>query len=232
MHKIVSVHSPAGANKCDPTAHIAAAVARLGMRVGVIEIGAASTGLRALFNLDPGLITHTLGDHLTGRCALRDAAYRVSLAGGAKAGSVHLIPSGPFLVGYDAEAIGDALGTIADALSFDFLFVNAPVGLDEDALLIAAAADWAVLVLRPNRQEYQAAAVAVEVVRRLGVPHVALVLSEVPCSLDHPVLQRDLTHAFGVELGAVLPLVSESPGPAAAHLPEHSLARVIAALTA
>ncbi|MDY3556921.1 hypothetical protein R5W24_006095 [Gemmata sp. JC717] len=230
MHKIVSVHSPAGADTSNLTAHLAASIARRGKRLGVIETGATATRLRTLFDLNSDHITHTLSDHLIGRCTLRDAAYHVPLAEMPNTGSVHLIPAGPFTVEYDAESLGAVFGTIADALTLDVLFVDAPGGLGEDALLIAAAADRVVLVLRPNRQDYQTTAVAVEVVRRLGIPDTALVLSEVPGSLDRAALLRDLERAFGVARGAVLPIASEAPEPAAMHLPRHPLARAIAAV--
>lgn len=234
MRKIVSVHAPGGPGKAHLTANLAASVALLGKRVGVIETDTRPPGMLALFGLDPGQIVNTVGDHLAGRCELQDAAHRVSPPEVAGAGgSVYLIPAGPLDPAYDAERLGAALGPVLDALFLDFLFVDAPAGLGEGALLAAAAADWAVVMLRPDRQDYLTTAVAVEVVRRLGVPRVALVLNEVPLTLDHAALQQDLERTFGAELGAVLPPAGDgAPGLVAARQPEHPLARAVAGLAA
>ena len=218
MRKIVSVHSHHdGPGKTHLTANLAAAVARLGKRVGLLAADPEGPTIHTLFGLDPKLITHTVADYLEGRCAIPEAAYRVTPREvSAAGGSVYLIPAGPHNDGHSAEKLSAGFEQALAALHLDYLFLDAPAGAGERALLSLVAADCLVLALRPDRQDYLGTAIAAEVARKLGVPNLVLVLNDAPASLDPGALRADLERAFGAGVGAVLPPVPVTGLPAGA----------------
>src|SRR5215470_4435952 len=81
--------------------------------------------------------------------------------------------------------------------------------VNEETLMSVAISDWLILILRPDRQDYLGTAVTIEVSRKLGVPHLVLVVNKALASLDQTALRKDVERSFAVELGAVLLLTED-----------------------
>ena len=78
MSKIISVHSfRGGTGKSNTCANLAALMAGMGKRVGVIDTDIISPGIHVLFQLQQSEIKYTLNDYLWGNCAIKDTAYDI-----------------------------------------------------------------------------------------------------------------------------------------------------------
>ena len=95
MSKIVSIHSfRGGTGKSNTTANLAALLAALGRRVGVVDTDIASPGIHVLFGLGEEQMVHSLNDYLWGKCEIAQTAHDVTSRLGAELkGTVYLIPS-------------------------------------------------------------------------------------------------------------------------------------------
>ena len=81
--------------------------------------------------------------------------------------------------GYDVGLMNDGLRDLTDHFSLDYLLIDTHPGLNEETLLSIAISDVLVVLLRPDRQDFQGTAVTVEVARKLEVRELLLVLNKV-----------------------------------------------------
>lgn len=220
MTTVVSVHSfRGGTGKSNTTSNVAANLVALGHRVGVVDADIQSPGIHVLFGFDES-VDRTLNDYLWGTHAIGDVAHditdRVSESSPvAPGGALYLVPSSMrpgdiariLRDGYEVESLSDGLRELARQLHLDFLFIDTHPGLNEETLLSITLSDVLLLILRPDRQDYQGTAVTVDVARRLDVPRLYLVANKVPTGLTG--LREQLDDAYGAETIAVLPLSEE-----------------------
>ncbi|MDA8333478.1 MAG: MinD/ParA family protein, partial [Peptococcaceae bacterium] len=210
-----------GTGKSNTTANLAATIARQGRRVGIVDTDIQSPGIHVLFKLDPDTIGHVLNDYLYGRCAIADAAYDVSDRLRVRQGEIAAVSGACFLIpssmqpgeiarilreGYDVELLNDGYRELIRELALDYLFIDTHPGLNEETLLSIALADVLLLVMRPDRQDFQGTAVMVEVARNLAVPAMYLVVNKALRSLDLNALKRQCETTYGVEVAGILPL--------------------------
>lgn len=79
MAKIISVHSfRGGTGKSNATANLAAILALLGKRIGVVDTDIQSPGIHILFSLDEQRPAFVLNDYLWGRCDIEETARDVT----------------------------------------------------------------------------------------------------------------------------------------------------------
>jgi MinD-like ATPase involved in chromosome partitioning or flagellar assembly len=217
MSKIVSVHSyRGGTGKSNLTANLAVAIAAQGRRVGVVDTDIQSPGIHVLFGLAPDKINRTLNDYLFGRCPIQDTLYDVTPPAAA-AGRVFLLPSSMSAVeitrvlreGYDVERLSDGFQALFDRLGLDYLFIDSHPGLNEETLLSIAISDVLVLVMRPDRQDFQGTAVTVEVARKLQVARMLLVVNMALPSLDRAALRARVESAFTAPVAAYFTLAEQ-----------------------
>jgi septum site-determining protein MinD len=78
-------------------------------------------------------------------------------------------------------------------------------GLNEETLLSVAISDALVIILRPDRQDYQGTAVAVEVARNLEVPKLFLLVNKAIPSVDPASLREKVQAAYGAPVVGVFP---------------------------
>jgi septum site-determining protein MinD len=245
MARIISVHSfRGGTGKSNTTANLAALTARQGRRVGIVDTDVQSPGIHALFRLDAGRLAHSLNDYLWGRCEIAAAAHDVTpaaLDGGESPeprAAVYLIPAclnsgaiGRILRdGYDVSLLNDGFRDLIRALDLDYLFIDTHPGVNQETLLSIAVSDLALLVLRPDRQDFQGTAVTVELARRLDVAEMLLVVNKIPPGTDHEHLRRHVESAYDVKVSAMLPLNTEivrlaSEGVFVSRYPQHPFTR-------
>jgi MinD-like ATPase involved in chromosome partitioning or flagellar assembly len=220
MSKIVSLHSfRGGTGKSNITANVAAQFAQKGARVGVIDTDIQSPGIHVLFGMDEGKIDKALNDFLWGKCPIEEAAYDVGVRVGQgevvlMSGGIYLIPSSirageiarVLREGYDVKLLNEGFRTLVKKLKLDYLFIDTHPGLNEETLLSIAISNALVVILRPDRQDFQGTAVTVDVSRKLGVPAMVLVVNMALSSYDLEALRRDMEAAYDCPVAAVLPL--------------------------
>ena len=222
MTTVVSIHSfRGGTGKSNSTSNLAAHLAAMGARVAVIDTDIQSPGVHVLFGFDEHM-DNTLNDYLWGKMPIEQAAHDVTdrvrasidvVDGGAlylvpssmKAGDIARVPR----EGYDVGTLNDGFRDLAKALQLDFLLIDTHPGLNEETLLSITISDVLLLILRPDRQDFQGTAVTVDVARKLGVPTLYLMVNKVPRGVDVDDLREQMTAAYGAETAAILPLSEE-----------------------
>jgi MinD-like ATPase involved in chromosome partitioning or flagellar assembly len=219
MSKIVSVHSyRGGTGKSNLTANLAATVAATGRRVGIVDTDIQSPGIHVIFALDETKVNRSLNDYLWGRCPIEDTAYNIHLpAIAGRGGAIHLIPASVktgeitkiLREGYDVGLLNDGFQALLQRLKLDYLFIDTHPGLNEETLLSIAISDVLVLILRPDRQDFQGTAVTVEVARKLDVARLLLVVNKALPQLDFANLREQVESTYNAEVAGVMPLSTE-----------------------
>lgn len=224
MCEVVSIHSfRGGTGKSNVTSNLATLVARSGRRVGIIDTDIQSPGIHVLFGLNEEQIRYTLNDYLWGRCRIEEAAYDVSPVMQQKQklfgskGSIHLIPSSIKMSeisrilreGYDARQLNDGLRELSRRLKLDYLFIDTHPGINEETLMSIIISNVLVLILRPDRQDYQGTAVAVDVARKLDVPKMLLVVNKALPALNFENLRQQVQQSYNTKVAGVLPVCEE-----------------------
>ena len=248
MSRIVSVHSfRGGTGKSNVTANLAVTVARAGKRVGIVDTDIQSPGIHVLFGFDEDKIERSLNDYLWGRCPIEETAYDVSATlqdgAGATDGSIHLIPSSikageiarVLREGYDVELLNDGFHDLVDRLALDYLFIDTHPGLNEETLLSITISDALVIILRPDRQDYQGTAVTVEVARKLDVPEMLLVVNKALPELDFASIRQQVEQTYRTPVAGILPLTEDVARLASSDIfslrfPEHAWSREVRAV--
>lgn len=227
MTKIVSVHSfRGGTGKSNLTANMATLLALDGYRVGVIDTDIQSPGIHILFGLDENHISKTLNDYLrdSSQCRISDTAYdctkgiSADLPGNETcAGAIFLIPSSIktddivdiLSEGYDVDLLSDGLRQLNEDLNLDYLMIDTHPGLNEETLISIGLSDVAVIILRPDHQDYQGTAVTVEVAKELDVEKMFLVVNKVLPEFDFDALKEQLRQTYKTNVAAILPMCHE-----------------------
>jgi MinD-like ATPase involved in chromosome partitioning or flagellar assembly len=132
-------------------------------------------------------------------------------------GPIHLVPSsmkisdiGRILKeGYDVRLLNDGFQALIEKLNLDYLFIDTHPGVNEETLLSIAISDTLVLILRPDRQDFQGTAVTVELARKLDVPNMMLVINKALPSMNFAELRAKAEAIYRVPVAAVLPLTPE-----------------------
>ncbi|QIR40402.1 MinD/ParA family protein [Tolypothrix sp. PCC 7910] len=250
MSEIISVHSfRGGTGKSNVTSNLATLIARSGKRVGVVDTDIQSPGIHVLFGLEEERIRYTLNDYLWGRCAIEDAVYDVSsilkqkpsLFG--RQGSIYLMPSSIKMSdisrilreGYDARLLNDGLHHLVKRLKLDYLLIDTHPGINEETLLSIIMSDVLVLILRPDKQDYQGTAVAVDVAKKLEVPKMLLVINKALPSLNFNELRQKVQNTYATPVAGILPVSEEmfnlgSSGIFSLQYPNHPWTETISAI--
>lgn len=244
MTKIVSVHSfRGGTGKSNSSANIAAKLASSGKRVGVVDTDVQSPGIHVLFGFDEQMNGKMLNDYLYGNCPITDAAHDVTdrLPNVAPGGALYLVPSSikaadiakVLRQGYDVELLNEGFRALAKGLNLDVLIIDTHPGLNEETLLSITISDVLLLILRPDKQDYQGTAVTVDIARRLEVPELLLLVNKVPSNADRAAVAADVSAAYGAEVAGVLPLSEDIVSNASGGLfsitsPDHIWSQIVA----
>lgn len=248
MSKIVSVHSyRGGTGKSNTTANLAASIAMRGCRVGIVDTDIQSPGIHVLFGFDESDIHLALNDFLWGRCSITESAYDVSHVLrdlGAYCGEIHLIPSSVkagdiaeiLRQGYDVGMLREGFQDLIDSLNLDYLLIDTHPGLNEETLLSIAISDVAVLVLRPDKQDYQGTAITVDIARRLGVERLLLVVNKAPSILNFADLKEQIEQTYDAPVAGILPhsddmMFLASGGVFALKFPDHLYTGIVRDIT-
>jgi MinD-like ATPase involved in chromosome partitioning or flagellar assembly len=234
--KIISIHSfRGGTGKSNMAANVATLLAADGQRIGVVDADIQSPGIHVLFGMRQDAMSRSLNDYLWGRCAIGDAAHDVTAGLDERLpGRVFLIPSSTNASdiarvmhdGYDVALLNEGIRNLMRELELHALIIDTHPGLNEETLLSIAICEVLAIVMRPDQQDYEGTSVAVSVARKLGVPHMVLVVNNTPAAFDAADVKRRVGKAYECEVAAVLPHAEElmtlsSSGVFALHYPDH-----------
>lgn len=218
-----------------------------GCRVGIVDTDIQSPGIHVLFGFDESDIQLALNDFLWGRCSITEAAYNVSHVlndFGIYRGEIHLIPSSVkagdiaeiLRQGYDVGMLREGFQDLIDSLNLDYLLIDTHPGLNEETLLSIAISDVAVLVLRPDKQDYQGTAITVDIARRLGVERLLLVVNKAPSILNFDDLKEQIEQTYDAPVAGILPhsddmMYLASDGVFALKFPDHLYTGIVRDIT-
>jgi MinD-like ATPase involved in chromosome partitioning or flagellar assembly len=219
MAKVISVHSfRGGTGKSNLTANLSVLAALAGKRVAIIDTDIQSPGIHVIFGMNEEGMQRSLNDYLWARCTISEAAYDVTPPAVAAAnGTLFLIPSSIkageiariLNEGYSATALNDGLRSLCRDLQLDYLFIDTHPGLNRETLLSIAISDALVIILRPDRQDFQGTAVTLQVARKLEAPKTVLVVNKVLASYDPSDVKEQISSKFQVPVAGVFPVTEE-----------------------
>jgi septum site-determining protein MinD len=235
LASIVSIHSfRGGTGKSNTTANLATVLAQSGRRVGVIDTDIQSPGIHVLFGLSGEEITASLNDFLWHGRAIEEAAHDVTPSGAT--GKLFLIPSSikpgeiarVLREGYDAQRLTHGLRQLVDELKLDFLLIDTHPGLNEETLLSLVLSHALLIVMRPDKQDYEGTGITVKIAQGLEVPRLLIVVNKTPPILESAAVRANVERAYGCEVAAVLPHTDEMMNLASedvfvARYPDHPL---------
>ena len=219
MCEIISVHSfRGGTGKSNLTANLAAKLTLEGKKVGVVDTDIQSPGIHVIFGLDEDVMNYSLNDYLWGNCKIEATAYDVSHVLKQEVNScLYLIPSSIkagqiariLREGYDVARLNDGLNELIRAFKLDYLLIDTHPGLNEETLLSIAISDRLVVIMRPDRQDFQGTAVTLEVARKLDMSNIMLVVNKALSSTDLDALQKNVENTYSTSVVGIIPLSEE-----------------------
>ncbi len=240
MPKVVSVHSyRGGTGKSNFTANLATTVAALGHRVAVVDTDVPSPGIHNLFCLEPEQISKTLNNYLWGESPIEVVAYDVSANVGIDgAGKLFLVPSSVkaddiakiLKDGYDVKLMNDGFRNLVKALQLDYLFIDTHPGLSKETFLSIAISHVLIVILRPDKQDYQGTAVTMDVARQLKVRKMLLAINKAHSKLNLEALKQKVEETYGETVAGIFPLSEDvvqlaSEGVFCVKYPDHSVSQ-------
>jgi MinD-like ATPase involved in chromosome partitioning or flagellar assembly len=216
MAKIVSVHSyRRGTGKSGLVANLAILLAKMGVRVAIVEAAVQSPSLHFPFGLNSLEKFVTLNDYLLGKAditqAVQDVTHNIAAS---LDGKIFIVPA---QVRYDefgsspkelfqAERFEEGIQALIQAHDFDVLLIDTQAGVNDDALIPIALSDTLIEIMRLDQQDYQGTAVIVELAQKLGVQRVLLVANFVSHSFDPLDGVNEIEEKYKSEVVAVIPL--------------------------
>lgn len=240
MPKVVSIHSyRGGTGKSNFTANLATTVALQGHRVGVIDTDLPSPGIHNLFCLEPEQIDRALNHYLWGESPIESTAYDVGAKLGINGGGqLFLVPSSIkaddiariLRNGYDVRLMNDGFRHLVKTLELDYLFIDTHPGLSKETFLSIAISHVLLLILRPDKQDYQGTAVTADVARQLKVRKMLLAVNKVYSSLSAEALKQKVEETFHETVAGMFPLSEDvvqlaSEGVFCAKFPDHPVSQ-------
>lgn len=217
--KIIAVHSyRGGTGKSNLTANLATVLAAQGNRVGVMDTDIQSPGIHNLFDLERPESSPVLNDFLWNQAAIADAVYDVSAAAGVQdLGKIYLVPASTrpddiariLSEGYNVGLLNEGIRQLIQALDLNYFLIDTHPGLSKETFLSIAISHMLLLILRPDRQDYQGTAVMLDLARQLKVPQILLVANKVLKEIDDQNFQRQLERTYETPVADIFPLSTE-----------------------
>ena len=245
MTKIIAFHSfRRGAGTSNLLASCAMLLAMEGKRVGVIDTDLQSPSDHIIFGL--GLpeykLEKTINDYLWGNIDCHEAVYDVTPTD--VSGKIYLAPASPDMhhimralhESYEVDKLNKAFSEISKTFNLDFLMVDTTPGLNEQTLLSLASSDTLILMLKLDKQDYQGTAIMVSLAQKMEIPHVKMVVSQMPHAFNVEDVERELQEKYQLPVTAILPHTEEmltlgGKGIFAKEYPTHPLTMIIKQMT-
>jgi MinD-like ATPase involved in chromosome partitioning or flagellar assembly len=238
MNTIVTIHSfRRGVGKSSLIVNLAALLALQGQRVALVDTDFRSPSLHLFFGLSDGESAHTLNDYLWNKCDILSAVQDVTPKLGIDiSGKLFVVPASDKIADImqsirtptNIDRYVDGLEKLAQELELDMLLVDTPAGLNEDTLQAIAVSNSIILVLHPDKHDFQGTAVTIDMARRLQVTAIHLVLNDAPDNLNVESVRSQLEQTYHCGGGIVLSHTEElmtlaNSQPFVLRYPEHPL---------
>jgi MinD-like ATPase involved in chromosome partitioning or flagellar assembly len=200
------------------TANLAVVLAAQGRRVAIIDTDIQSPGIHVLFGMDEDSTQHSLNDYLWGQCSLQDAAYDVTPEAIAKNnGQIFLVPCSIKMgeiarivkEGYNVLLLTQGLQQLCKDCQLDYLLIDTHPGMNEETLLSIAISQELVILLRPDRQDFQGTAVTLQVARKLNTPKISLVVNKLLSKYNPDEVKAQIADKYSVPVLGVFPVSEE-----------------------
>lgn len=170
MTRVISVASgKGGVGKTTITGNLGVALSTYGERTIVLDADVAMANLELILGMEGKSIT--LHDVLSGEASIEDAIYEGP-------GGVKVVPAGISLEGLRKikfDRLEEALDVLVDET--DILLIDAPAGLEKDALAAIAAAQEMLLVTTPEVPSISDALKTKIIASKLGVDILGVVIN-------------------------------------------------------
>jgi MinD-like ATPase involved in chromosome partitioning or flagellar assembly len=194
MSTIVTINSfRRGVGKSSLITNLAVALTLQGRRVALIDADFQMPSIHMYFGLSDQEISHTFNDYLWDRYDILSAVQDVTpwLASNNN-GKLFVIPASDKIADImqiirtppNIDRYANGLEKLKKELNLDILLVDTPAGLNENTLQAIAVSNAIVLVLHPDKNDFQGTAVTVDTARRLQISAIHLVLNDVSDTLD------------------------------------------------
>ena len=238
MSTIVTVHSfRRGVGKSSLTVNLAVLLALQGRRVALIDADFQAPSIHLFFGLSDAEVTHALNDYLWDKCDILSTVQDVtSQLVSNTSGKLFVVPASNKIADImqiirtppNIDRYTGGLEKLEKELGLDILMVDTPAGLNEDTLQAIAVSNVVVVVLHPDKHDFQGTAVIVDMARRLQVPTIHLVLNDVSDTLDVEDARLQLEQTYHCGGGIVLNHTEElmtlaSSQPFVLRYPKHPL---------
>ena len=215
MTDILAVHSfRRAAGRTNLVANLGVLLAQHGWRVAVLDLDFKSPTLHLLFGIALEGQALTLNQVLWGECPLAPACHDLGAPLGiAEPGALIFAPASPaskdiarmLRSPYRSEDLDGLLLGLAGRYELDVLLLDTAAGLNEETLAPMALCDALLVMMRPDRGDYQGTAVVLDVADSLNVPRKALALNYTPAEFDAGDLVTELQSVYGCTVAALLP---------------------------
>lgn len=216
MPKVISIHSyRGGTGKSNFAANLAATLALQGYRVAVVDTDIQSPGIHNIFNLELQQVPTNLNNYLWGQANIEDAAYDVSDQINLKGdGKIFLVPSSVkaddiariLSEGFDVRLLNEGFRRLVKELQLDYLIIDTHPGLSKQTFLSIAISHVLILLLRPDKQDYQGTAVTIDVAKQLKVKKMLLAINKALSSMNFDALKQKVEEAYNLPVVGIFPL--------------------------
>lgn len=217
MSKIISIHSfRGGTGKSNLIANLAVLIALQGKRVAIIDTDLQSPGIHALFNINDN--RKTLNDYLWNRISITETAYDISdYILSRKKGRLYLISASInpediakiLSEGYNVSLLNSGFQRLIQELNLDYLFIDTHPGLSRETLLSIAISNLLIIILRPDRQDFQGTDVMLDIARQLQVQNMIMAINKTPMNMDFVDLQQKVEKNYNLSVSGIFPLSPE-----------------------
>jgi MinD-like ATPase involved in chromosome partitioning or flagellar assembly len=213
MAQIITLHSfRGGTGKSGVAANLAVLMAKMGKRVGLIDMDIQSPSLQIIFGLkEPSPV---LNDYLWEKAKIDKVAYDITTdLGGDVSGKLFLIPSSikpreitrVLREGFDPTLVNEAFKKLRTKLELDVILVDTHAGINEETVLTITVSDTVVVMLRPDQLDYIGTNMSLEMTRRLNVAKVLVLVNKAPQTLDLDELKKTIQSKYDYHVAAVIP---------------------------
>jgi MinD-like ATPase involved in chromosome partitioning or flagellar assembly len=139
--------------------------------------------------------------------------------------------------GYDVKLLNDGFRKLVKALELDYLFIDTHPGLSKETFLSIAISHVLILILRPDKQDYQGTAVTIDIARQLNVRKMLLAINKAYASLNFDALRQKVEETYGAPVAGIFPLSEDvvqlaSEGVFCTKFPDHPVSREFAKVAA
>jgi len=208
-----------------------------GKRVALIDTDFQSPSLNLFFGLSDGEAVPTLNDYMWDKCDILSTVQDVTPALGPNIdGKLFIIPASDKIADIlqfirtptNIDRYVDGLEKLAKELDLDMLLVDTPAGLNEDTLQAIAVSSALILVLHPDKHDFQGTAVTIDMARKLQITAIHLVLNDAPDNLNVENVRSQLEQTYHCGSSFVLKHTEElmalsSSQPFVLRYPQHPL---------